>query len=100
MRLFDASGAVYEPSEVELSREDIDDLLVTRELPVAVHCCGEGLRWYSAAEGRQAWAAVNADFEDVEDWRPPTKAPGTQPYRGEVWRGSLGEGRVLVLRND
>lgn len=100
MRLFDPAGAEYEPSEVELSRAEVEDLLRTRELAVAVHECGNGVRWHPMAAGRQAWAAVNADFEDVEGWRPPRNAPGAQPYRAEVWRGSTGEGRVLVLRND
>lgn len=100
IRLFDPAGAEYEPSEVELGRTEVDNLLRTRELPEAVHSCGEGVRWHVPAEARQAWAAVRADFEDVDGWRPPAKAPGAQPYRAEVWRGSASEGRVLVLRND
>jgi hypothetical protein len=79
VRLFDPTGAEYEPSEVELDRKEINDLLRTRELPVAVHSCGEGVRWHVAAEGRQAWAVVSADFEDIAGWRPPPGAPGAQP---------------------
>ena len=100
VRLLDAVGVEYEPSEVELSRKDIDAILRARELPVAVHSCGDGVHWHSAAEGREAWAGVSADFEDIEDWRPPSNASGMQQYRAEVWRGSTGEARVLVLRND
>jgi hypothetical protein len=101
VRLFDPSGVEYEPSRGGLCRADIDRLVKDREVPVAVHSCGGGVSWRPAAEAREAWTAVQADFEDVEEWQPPADAPGTQPYRAELWRASAtADGHVLVFRND
>lgn len=75
-------------------------LVKTGELPVAIHSCGEGVRWRTPGEAPDAWASVQADFEDVEGWRPPATAPGELPYRAELWRALVGSAQALVLRND
>ena len=98
-RLFDPVGVEYEPLR-GLRRADVLRLVKSGEMPVATHDCGEGVGWKPPNEASAAWASVEADFEDVEEWRPPAGAPGTLPYRAELWRALWGHGQALVLRND
>lgn len=99
-RLFDPVGVEYEPSRDGLRRADVLRLVKSGEMPVATHDCGEGVAWLPPNEASAAWASVEADFEDVEAWRPLPGAPGTLPYRAELWRALRGHGQALVLRND
>lgn len=99
-RLFDPVGVEYEPWRVGLSRADILSLLKSGDLPLATHICGGGVTWSPAVAASAGWAAIEADFEDVEGWRPPPGEPGTLQYRAELWRALRGEGQALVLRND
>lgn len=100
VRLFDPAGAEYEPSRSGLVRSDVVRLVKAGEIPVATHSCGDGVEWLTAEDAATAWASVQADFEDVEGWRPPSDAPGARPYRAELWRATRGHGQALVLRND
>lgn len=77
-RLFDTAGAEDEPAR-EVQRPDVVRLVRTGELPVAIHSCGEGVRWRTRGEAPDAWASVQADFEDVDGWRPPASAPAKCP---------------------
>jgi transposase len=99
-RLFDPVGVEYEPSRDGLRRADVLRLVKTGELPVATHNCGEGVAWLPPNQASAAWASVEADFEDIEGWRPPPGAPGALPYRAGLWRALRGQGQALVLRND
>lgn len=99
-RLFDPAGLEYELSRAGLRRADVTRLLNSTGMPVAVHECGQGVHWCSSDRAAAQWADAQADFEDVMGWRPPADAPGTQPYRAELWK-SLSQGaEVVVLRND
>lgn len=99
-RLFDPGALEYEPWRVGLSRAEIVSLLKSGDLPLATHICGGGVTWSPATSASAGWMAIEADFEDVEGWRPPSGEPGTLQYRAELWRALRGERRVLVLRND
>lgn len=99
-RLFDPAGLEYELSRVGLRRAEITRLLARSGIPVAVHDCGRGVSWCSGDTATAQWNAAQSDFEDVKGWRPPSDAPGTLPYRAELWRAQTGEDEVIVLRND
>lgn len=69
-------------------------------MPVAVHECGQGVHWCSSDRAPAQWVDAQADFEDVRGWQPPADAPGTQPYRAELWKSLPQSAEVVVLRND
>ncbi|WP_406829558.1 hypothetical protein ABEG17_11195 [Pedococcus sp. KACC 23699] len=99
-RLFDPAGVEYAPARHGLLRCDVDRLVRARELPLAVHDCGDGVSWNSETVAFIVWSSVQDDFEDVEGWMPPADAPGALPYRAEIWRSAGTDRHVLVLRND
>ena len=99
-RLFDPAGVEYEPWRIDLSRAEVLSLLKAGDLPLATHICGGGVTWLPSKEASTGWTAIEADFEDVEGWRPPSGEPGTLQYRAELWRALRGDGQALVLRND
>ena len=94
-RLFGADGTEYGLVD-RLERIEVERLLEMDELDVVVIQCGAGVeRWVGPKEARRVWQQVERDLADVDGWRPPRGAPGTRPYRAELWRSA--EGRHLIL---
>lgn len=98
-QLFGSDGSEYRFVDV-LSRGEVKRLLTLTELEAVRVECGDGVaEWVGATQAQRVWVAVEADLNDVENWRPPHGASGTQPYRAQLWRADDGR-HVLMFINE
>lgn len=96
-RLFAADGTEFTFAD-NLERVEVERLLTLKELDAVRVECGGGVQsWVRPASARRLWLDVEADLEDVEGWRPPEDAPGTRPYRAELWRAPDGRHAFVFL---
>jgi hypothetical protein len=96
-RLFSAGGAEFTFAD-QLVRVEIERLLALRELDAVRVECGGGVEsWVGPADARRLWLEVQSDLEDVEGWRPPRGAPGSRPYRAELWRAQDGRHAFVFI---
>jgi hypothetical protein len=96
-RLFAADGTEFTFAD-QLSRVEVERLLTLQELDAVRVECGGGVEsWVGAADARRLWLDVEPDLEDVEGWRPPGDAPGTRPYRAELWRARDGRHAFVFI---
>ncbi len=100
-RLFDPKGQEFHRATVELTRVDVEQVLTEGLANVAVVLCGAGVTWAEGLQRRAVWEKqVCKDFEDVEGWRPPHNAPGTLPFRAEMWQSNSDGSLALVFINE
>lgn len=98
-QLFGSDGSEYQFVDV-LSRGEVKRLLKLKALEaVRVECEGGVAEWVGASQAQRVWVAVGADLDNVEDWRPPHGASGTQPYQAHLWRADDGR-HVLMFINE
>ena len=100
-RLFDPTGQEFRRAAVDLTRADVDQVLTEGRAHVAVVLCGMGVTWAERPQRRAIWEKqVRKDFEDVDGWRPPHDAPGTLPFRAEIWQSTRDDSLALVFTNE
>lgn len=99
-RLFGPDGAEYERVAWDMPLKEVKRAVRRAQIPFAVKPCGCGVEWVDPAHPAAVWERVRADFEDVDDWKPPADAPGAQPYRATLWQALIGRGQVLLLSDE
>lgn len=98
-RLFDADGREYRQVD-DLERVEVERLLTLNELSaVRIECGGGVAEWVPPNEARRLWLDIEGDLIDVEPWRPPFGAPGSQQYEAQLWRADDGT-HVLLFTSE
>lgn len=96
-RLIAADGAEFAFVD-QLDRVEVERLLTLQELDaVRVQCGGGVASWVGPADARRLWLEVEPDLEDIEGWLPPSDAPGSQPYRAELWQAQNGRHAFVFI---